>query len=1528
MPRAGGEADKLGNHYEAIWTVNCALDVFENRYRSITVEALGSEAIGVEFHLIGNDGVIQFHSVKRQKTGGDWSITNLCKPDKRTNRSIIGDLFGKRTIWPNAQFRFVSATGANDLRELAERAVAATTSTGFLAGLPPKLRPGFDRLTSIFNKNQNETLVALKALEVILGSSQELIRTVERRIFGLFNRIDGSLFQADDVRRMLAEFFLGHLGQVIDKQRLNTFFQDQGIGVQDWKLDQSMRESVATANRRFVSAAETELINAAHITRQTVSRIVETVLSQGSKGALITAPGGYGKSCVLVQCISKLSEHKVPYLCLRMDAFESCQTARQLGGQLDLRASPAVVLAGIADNQLCVLVVDQLDAMSLISGRQPALWQAFQDLCDEVSRYPRMKLILACRDFDLEHDHRLRNLGDPKLGYTRYTLVKLTESEVHDSLAIAGLGTTALATKQLDILSIPFHLLLFLQGDPANRFATVGELYDRYWDRKKQRLRSYLGRDSHWNEVIDALTAKMSERQLLSAPKVVTDTWSSDAKAMVSEHVLIESQQEPQYRFFHESFFDYAYARRFCASGQSVLALLTSSEQQLFRRAQVRQILAYRRENEFTQYLDDVRAIFASPDVRFHVKRMVATEFNRIDLPKREEWQLIEPILSAGDLAQYLHSALRDHEGWFDLMDELGNFENWLASENPQTHRTAVWFLEAPRLHDLRSTRIAELIRPHAFGSQENQRSVRRIFSWGSAYKSEAMATLFLDLIRDGAYDSFESGIAGSTFWDLNSEAEKNAPRFVIDVLAAWFDRTISIYDDGEHGNYFDQCKENCSHNGAVTVCEVAALEPDYFVEQMLPRAKSAILKTEMQLREVVLNRTWPWLSNSGDPFDINDAVLLALRRSLQRLAKEKPDVFRQHIHGLQEYAHETFSYLLLSAFAHNPTEFADDCARYLIVDQRRLNVGYGSWSGSHEDGATGESAVTRTALLAISQHCTLELFQELESKIIGYCDDYEKRTPRQRGYGELLVLRSLCNERVSQRTKLRIEELERKFPTVSDAIVQEESCGMAQWVGSPIPPAAAEKMTDAQWILAMQKYNSTTSDRMGGGSHELAQILGSFAAKNPDRFSQLAIRMPQNVLPLYFSAILDGICVRHGHLSTEDKLVSDERFSAIPTNQLIQVIETLHALPNRPCGSAVVSCIRRIADRELPLRVLEIVNFYAKNDPDPKSEIWQASANGSKYYNGCPLTQGINTVRGQAAETIASLLHVIPDRIESLRPALESLAVDPSISVRTCAIQAFSIVLNTSRDEAVKYFLIACGRCIDLCATSTFDRFVYHAMYTHYPAICDLLQFCLASENLKAVEIASKRITLASLDGVDIGSDAERICSGSDVMRQAAASVYAQNISHASVGSVCALRLETFLNDDSTEVRKQVSNAFFRMSGERLLELQAFVLKYIESRCFEAEPYRLLHALEESTVQLPLVICRAAERVLEFYGDNRSAEAQHGYLAARTMATLIIRQYEQATDDQLRRHCLDLIDSMERSGAFGISGELEKIER
>ena len=202
-----------------------------------------------------------------------------------------------------------------------------------------------------------------------------------------------------------------------------------------------------------------------------------------------------------------------------------------------------------------------------------------------------MRILLACRKFDIENDYRLRRLTDSDGVAETVTVERLAHETVREVVARFGLDASSLNFKQLDLLSIPLHLKLLseLVEDEeisALNFETAQDLYTRFWGYKQKIIRARLGRPVHWTQVVYALCDYMHSSQTLSTSEVAVEHWSSDTDAMVSENILV--LENKRYSFFHEGFFDYAFARRFAGCPQSLLELLLSGEQRLFRRAQVR----------------------------------------------------------------------------------------------------------------------------------------------------------------------------------------------------------------------------------------------------------------------------------------------------------------------------------------------------------------------------------------------------------------------------------------------------------------------------------------------------------------------------------------------------------------------------------------------------------------------------------------------------------------------------------------------------------------------------------------------------------------------------------------------------------------------------------------------------------------------------------------------------------------------------------------------------------------------------
>ncbi len=83
----------------------------------------------------------------------------------------------------------------------------------------------------------------------------------------------------------------------------------------------------------------------------------------------------------------------------------------------------------------------------------------------------------------------------------------------------------------------------------------------------------------------------------------------------------------------------------------------------------------------------------------------------------------------------------------------------------------------------------------------------------------------------------------------------------------------------------------------------------------------------------------------------------------------------------------------------------------------------------------------------------------------------------------------------------------------------------------------------------------------------------------------------------------------------------------------------------------------------------LEIVSWYASEDPDPREETWRTKPSSGGVNEGRDmLTAAINSVRGTAAEAVAQLIFADGDRLSYFRPILERMVEDPSIAVRSCA--------------------------------------------------------------------------------------------------------------------------------------------------------------------------------------------------------------------------------------------------------------------
>ena len=134
-----------------------------------------------------------------------------------------------------------------------------------------------------------------------------------------------------------------------------------------------------------------------------------------------------------------------------------------------------------------------------------------------------------------------------------------------------------------------------------------------------------------------------------------------------------------------------------------------------------------------------------------------------------------------------------------------------------------------------------------------------------------------------------------------------------------------------------------------------------------------------------------------------------------------------------------------------------------------------------------------------------------------------------------------------------------------------------------------------------------------------------------------------------------------------------------VTSDALADVCEHAHLVYGSDVGQAICSAIGRAGAANS--RLVTLLGVYAR-DADPDREEAQTSAT---FYGADLLTVGINSTRGQAALSAASVLFATADHVDVLTPVVETLALDDVIAVRVCAAEAVTALGNHSRDNALE---------------------------------------------------------------------------------------------------------------------------------------------------------------------------------------------------------------------------------------------------
>jgi hypothetical protein len=1207
------------------------------------------------------------------------------------------------------------------------------------------------------------------------------------------------------------------------------------------------------------------------------SRVLAALRADDGKQVLfMDGRAGCGKSTVTAEVARTLETDGWFVAVVRMDTLDpSITTSVKLGGEIGLGAdSPGVVLSGVADGSPALLVVDQLDAVSLYSGRIPDVFESINEVLGEVTANQNVKVLLAVRTVDLDADPRLRKLNHQQRS-DRVTVDKLTEDDVRATLAAANvLVPTSSVT--LKLLRTPLHLAIFLRLSAeaqAYEYPSLQDLYGRY----TEELRTEIGRAiGHLDRagITGALVNYMNENELLSAPASVLDGAAPDEwHALESASVLV--REGDLVWFFHESYFDYLIARTFVASDQNLLEFLTSSGQHLFRRAQTRQVLEHLLATERAGFLTTTADLVASRDIRSHIKEVVVDVLGQVDA-RPEDWMVVDAVAWSDDPAAWRLLALLSDSKWFDVVDELDLWPGWL-NDPARVDKAIHQLLLAART---RPVRVAELVRPFIGASEDWRRRLKALVEWSLRPESVDLA---VELLEAGQLDDVRGPIAiNSDFWSIVHGLDRQDGASAARLIGAYLNRGLARSQADGSDDPFDFGNLADHSQGDGVLREIARSHPAAFLDSVLPFVIT-VARANQHHSEDRLPSGKRWARRHRDTaYSVDDNLFAGVEDALCELGRLGPDACEAYLRDLSAAESEELRFLACRTLTVAGP--ADAAIEWLSSDHRNFMLGWvdSPWWASRE------------LLQAWSQTCSDEAFARIEATILAYQPAWEQESP---GRGRYQMLSALDRDCLSDPGTVELERLEQLF---ADSPPASPNPVMAQFVGSPISDDAAAKLTDTLWLDALHAHNEDRTEWQGtkpvGGARELAQVLERRAALEPDRFAALAILFDADV----HSSAFDGVIRAVANNVSPDVLAD-----------LCEQAATIHP---SDVGRTICWVARQM--HPMTARMVALVASFA-DDPDPEREWAQTEASSGKTYYGGELdSAGLNCTRGQVADAAAVALFQSDAHLDVLGPVVERLAVDPILGVRAYAAEGLLALMNYDAEPAYA----AAERLLDaddaLLDSNNVERLVTYLMLRAPERFGAILSRALSATE----DIARRAGHVWAIVGIRDGLPSavpQSVTELPAAARRGVAEVFAANVPD--VGQ----RLTTLFDDDDGQVREAAASAMRQLNDVAGEDVNRLVEAFLASVAFEEHFQVLVNDLDEIHALDAELALRACEQAVEAaggeLGDIRTAPSMLGQPIMR----LVLSVYRQGGDEQ-RIRCLDIIDRLSERNAYGAREALE----
>lgn len=1010
----------------------------------------------------------------------------------------------------------------------------------------------------------------------------------------------------------------------------------------------------------------------------------DTIISFIKKGKLsdesiliLHGNAGMGKTTILRNVLIKIQSEGIPVLALKVDSLGGLKSYAELvNDEIGIGLEIERKISGLSEvHEHVVVLIDQLDALSqyLSSDRRPlkALKRLIHVINDNTP--DNVKIIVSCRTYDLRSDPEMRELSS----HTEVLVNPLNENEIRSVLKDFPIEYDSLSNDLKELLQIPLHLNLFCRVYNSDinlhKFQTLEDLYDELWRQKILFPKSNeLEKDFLATEIYSLATA-MYKRQQISIKKSDVKQ-SRELSYLITENLVVGVNSNSNIQFFHQSFYDYSYARNFYYGNEDLSKVILSHHQGIDARSKVKMVLAYLRGKDHEYYIGQYRALLTSQSLRYHLKVLLIQALANEDKPTFREKTIVEEIILLNEDFLEIFIEGVNSLNWFKFLIEKGVCNNLLIAGDTDKEKV-----------DYLYSFLFKMVRGFP------KEALEYILSFPEAEHKPDLVIRLLSILKDWShsiaielfekfqwyYDS-EMNVLGREKTMAYENAYPHQKHWVKYMILKDVKRNIEFH--------VRDCIEKKSRVWDLRSRQLITGEQTLFLSTLFKEFPEAILAIGISLFDVVIQLTkGETISSTGklfsddgfykrtDKIQSDDSHLVIrkyLFEKIKELAVKDEDVFRSHINDF--LATDSISYIQLLIYGYNaaPQIYVDD---FVLLFQKLEEEGILTLSEKI-------NVRIRKCLKSIFPFCNeeqrayflswlLEVNPKEETMSIMFYG--EKRYPKDYGQTQLLYFQCIPEKVIllNARLKKRYQELKRKFPS---AIKDHEPQPMNfTWtaVNSPIPPKAFLLMSYETIVKVFKDHNQLSIERRNERRDSFVLEDGFYKAfrEDPNKMMPILLSLVQNEeIPITFKlGALENLVVEREKKNLENVL---KCFNAI-LNEIELDGEHTHSLLKQ---------VSFFIDIEyMDQTIFDFLEYCALNYPE---STFEPEKKDNKNFIRI-------SVRGTACEYLVRIVYA-EDFVEAIFLILDKAVDDSSIDVKISILIRLAYLNKVDKKRALVLFL------------------------------------------------------------------------------------------------------------------------------------------------------------------------------------------------------------------------------------------------